>query len=77
MPVTVKIPFTVTKQREQCPVAGPAAGSALSSALLPLQPVLLGIDPDLGGALVVLEVRPQAHLFAEAHKWLQQVPAII
>ena len=50
-------------------MAGRPAGSALSSALLPLQPVLLGIDPDLGGALVVLEVRPQAHLLAEAYNW--------
>ena len=50
-------------------MAGPAAGSALSSAVLPLQPVLLGIDPDLGGALVVLGVCPQPHLFAEAFDW--------
>ena len=47
-------------------MAGPAEGSALSSALPPLQPVLLGIDPDLGGALVVLEVCSQPRLFVEA-----------
>ncbi|KAK9837410.1 hypothetical protein WJX81_000483 [Elliptochloris bilobata] len=41
-------------------VAGAAedggGGAGAGSAVLPLPPVLLGIDPDLGGALVVLEV---------------------